>query len=208
MVGGDSSRPVRDVGRRIRVAAGTVLFRPNDECPGFVLVEQGAIKVSLVAASGREIVLYRVTPGDVCLQTFTYLVDNRPYTAEGVAETEVEAVLVPKAAFEQRFLEDREFRSQVFAAIARRFTDFEQVVETLAFTALETRVAAALLRLADEDGIVRATHDVVAMEIGSVREAVSRQLGALSRQGLVKLARGEVQLRDAAALRRLVRHGG
>lgn len=207
-MGQDSSRPVREEGRRIRVAAGTVLFRPNDECPGFVVVERGAIKVSLAAASGREIVLYRVTPGDVCLQTFTYLVENRPYTAEGVAETEVEAVLVPKAAFEQRFLGDREFRSQVFAAIARRFTDFEQVVETLAFTALETRVAAALLRLADEAGIVRATHDAVAMEIGSAREAVSRQLGAFSRQGLVKLARGEVQLRDAAALKRLVRHGG
>lgn len=207
-MGENSSKPVRDAGRRIRVAAGTVLFRPNDACPGFVLVEKGAIRVSLAAASGREIVLYRVTPGDVCLQTFAYLVENRPYTAEGVAETEVEAVLVPKEAFERRFLEDHEFRSQVFAAIARRFTDFEQVVETLAFTALETRVAAALLRLAGEDGIVRATHEAVAMEIGSAREAVSRQLGALARQGLVRLARGEVQVRDAAGLRRLIRHGG
>lgn len=207
-MGQDEPVPPLLAGRRIQVPAGTVLFRPNDECPGFVVVERGAIKVSLAAASGREIVLYRVTPGDVCLQTFTYLVQGRPYTAEGVAETELQAVMVPRPAFERLFLEDADFRGQVFGAIARRFTDFEQAIETLAFTALEGRVAAALLRLAGDDGIVRATHEAIATEIGSAREVVSRQLGALARQGLVGLTRGEVRVRDMVGLKRLARPGG
>ncbi len=52
------------------VPRGAVLFRPEDPCQGFVLVRSGSIKVSLTAENGREIVLYRVRPGEICLQTF------------------------------------------------------------------------------------------------------------------------------------------
>ncbi len=194
--------------QRIEVPSGTVLFRPNDPCPGFVVVERGAIKVSLTGASGREIVLYRVAPGDVCLQTFAYLVEGRPYTAQGVAESGLTATLIPPRDFEARFLGDAAFRRSVLAAIARRFADFEHMVETLAFTALESRVAAALLRLAGDGPEIRATHEAIAVEIGSAREVVSRQLGALAKQGLVELSRGCVRIRDRAALEAVARRAG
>lgn len=189
-------------GRVLSVPPGSVLFRPSDECPGFVAVKQGTIKVTLTAASGREIVLYRVAPGDVCLQTFACLAQGRRYSAHGVAETAVEAELIPRAAFERRFVEDAGFRATILGAIARRFADYEQVVETLAFIGLEARVAAALLRLADAQGVVRATHEAIATEIGSAREAVSRQLGAFAREGLVRLARGRIELGQRGALLR------
>ena len=194
--------------QRIEVPSGTVLFRPNDPCPGFVVVERGAIKVSLTGASGREIVLYRVAPGDVCLQTFAYLVEGRPYTAQGVAESGLTATLIPPRDFEARFLGDAAFRRSVLAAITRRFADFEHMVETLAFTALESRVAAALLRLAGDEQEIRATHEAIAVEIGSAREVVSRQLGALAKQGLVELSRGCVRIRDRAALEAVARRAG
>lgn len=197
----------RDAGR-IEVPAGTVLFRPNDPCPGFVVVERGAIKVSLTGASGREIVLYRVAPGDVCLQTFSYLVEGRPYTAQGVAEESLAATLIPPRDFEARFLGDAAFRRSVLGAIARRFADFEHVVETLAFTALEARVAAAVLRLAGAAPEIRATHEAIAVEIGSAREAVSRQLGVLAKQGLVGLSRGRIQLLDREGLESVARQAG
>ena len=42
----------------MQVPAGTVLFRPDAECTGFVVVHRGSVKVSLTAENGREIVLY------------------------------------------------------------------------------------------------------------------------------------------------------
>lgn len=57
----------------MRVPAGTVLFRPQEPCRGFLALRSGSIKVSLTSASGREIVLYRVHPGEICLQTFAEL---------------------------------------------------------------------------------------------------------------------------------------
>lgn len=187
----------------VKASAGDVLFRPGDPCRGFLAIRSGSVKVGLTGANGREIVLYRVGPGEICLQTFSCLVAGAAYAAEGVAEAAVDAVLIPPGAFDRLMAEDEAFRGAVLASVAGRFGDFEQVVQTLAFTGLEARIAAALLRLADASGEVRATHAELAAEIGSSREAVSRQLGLMARAGVVDLARGRIRVLRAGPLRRL-----
>ena len=189
--------------QRINAHAGDVLFRPDDPCKGFMALTRGANKVALSSASGREIVLYRVRPGEICLQTFSCLVQNKAYAAEGVAEEDVEAYVIPPRGFERLMQESEPFRAAVLNSVAGRFSDFEHVVETLAFSGLEQRVAAALLRLAGGDSAVHATHEALAAEIGSAREAVSRQLGLFARQGLVSLGRGRVEIKRRDALSRL-----
>lgn len=190
-------------GQMISLRAGTVLFRPSDECRGFLALRCGTIKVSMSSPMGREIVLYRVQPGDVCLQTFGCLVSGRRYGAEGRAETDVTAELIPPLEFERRMAADADFRGEVLGSISRRFTDFEHMVEALAFAPLPARVARALLRLAGECGVVDATHERIAIEIGSAREVVSRQLSTMAREGLVRSGRGRVMLLDRPALERL-----
>lgn len=187
----------------IHASQGQVMFRPEDPCQGFITLRRGSLRVALTSAGGREIVLYRVRPGEVCLQTFSCLVEHKHYAAEGVAEEEVDALLVPPEVFDRLMAENEAFRSAVLGSVAARFSDFERVVETLAFTGLEARVAEALLRRADTSGVVSATHEGLAAEIGSAREAVSRQLGLFARQGLVELARGRVVLKRRGALSRL-----
>lgn len=182
------------------VSAGTVLFRAGEPCAGFLAVRRGTIKVSLAGAVGREIVLYRVAPGEVCLQTFECLVEGGRYSAEGVAETDLEAELIPASEFQRRLAEDPEFRARLLGSIARRFHEFERMVESLAFTALAPRVARVLLRLAGEGHEVVATHERIAIEIGSAREAVSRQLAAFARAGWIRPGRGRLTLLDRPAL--------
>lgn len=187
----------------VHARPGEILFRPEDPCLGFITLRRGAIKVALTSAAGREIVLYRVRPGEICLQTFSCLLQGKKYAAEGVAEEDVEALLVPPAVFDRLMVENEPFRSAVLGSVAARFSDFEQVVETLAFTALDARVAGALLRLANADEAVTATHEALAAEIGSAREAVSRQLGLFARQGLVALSRGRIDIKRRDELSRL-----
>lgn len=127
----------------MRAPAGSVLFRPQEPCRGFLALKRGSIKVSLTAASGREIVLYRVHPGEICLQTFACLAQDQTYAAEGVAEEDIEGVLAPRPVWDRLMASDAGFRAAVMAAIARRFADFEQVVETLAFADLEQPPAGA-----------------------------------------------------------------
>jgi CRP-like cAMP-binding protein len=130
-------------------------------------VKSGSIRVTLVSEEGREVVLYRVRPGEICLQTFACLSRGATYAAEGVVETPVDGVLIPPAQFQKLVSESGAFRSAVFEAIAARFSEFEHVVETLAFTGIESRVASALLLLAGDGHLVTATHHDIATEIGS-----------------------------------------
>jgi len=187
----------------VRAKTGDVLFRPNDTCRGFIALRSGALRGGLTSAAGRELVLYRVKPGEICLQTFSCLVQGRCYTAEGVAESDLEAVLLQPSTFDRLMSEDEPFRAAVLASVASRFSDLEGMVEALAFTGLPARVAGALLANGDAGGVVRMTHEELAAEIGSAREAVSRQLGVFVRDGLVTLRRGYVTLADRPGLARV-----
>ncbi len=66
-------------------------------------------------------VLYRVRPGEVCLQTFSCLVDGTTYAAEGMAETDLKGEIIPAAQFAGRMEADPNFRSMVLASVATRF---------------------------------------------------------------------------------------
>ncbi len=183
-----------------RIEAGAVLFRPGDPCRGFVVLHEGTLRVTLTAASGREIVLYRVSRGDICLQTFSCLVEGRDYAACGIAETPLMAEVIPAVDFHRRLSDDSEFRRQVFSAVAQRFSDFERLVEDVALTGFTARLARALLRLANADGKVVATHEQLAVETGSGRAVVSRQLARFAAANLVGMERGQVSLLDWDAL--------
>ncbi len=189
--------------RATAVPRGTVLFRPDDACAGFVVVREGSIKVSLTAENGREIVLYRVRPGEICLQTFGCLVGGSPYSAEGVAETDLLLEIIPTGEFQRRVSAEPAFRQQLFAAVAARFADLERLVEDVALLSIEERLARALLRLAGEGQTVAATHEALAMEIGSARAVISRQLAAFARDGLVTAERGQIELLDRPGLEAL-----
>jgi len=189
------------------VPRGTVLFRPEDACKGFVVVRSGTIKVSLTAENGREIVLYRVRPGEVCLQTFGCLVKGNAYSAEGVAESDIEIEIIPIGEFQRLIADDLPFRQKLFSAVAERFADLERLVEDVALSSIEERLARALLRLAGEGARVDATQEALATEIGSAREVVSRQLGLFARAGLVVSARGHIDLIDRAGIEALAHSG-
>jgi CRP/FNR family transcriptional regulator len=186
----------------LKASAGDVLFRVDDVCHGFIALRSGSLRVGLTSAAGRELVLYRVRPGEICLQTFSCLARHGAYAAEGIAETDLDAVLIPPTAFDRLMSEDQAFRSVVLSSVASRFMDLEAMVETLAFTGLPARLAGALLRNA-QSAVVRMTHEDLAAEIGSAREAVSRQLAVFARADLVSLRRGRITLDNISGLERV-----
>jgi CRP/FNR family transcriptional regulator len=192
-----------DLRRRIAFPRGTTLFQPGQACPGLVLLDKGTIRVTLTAANGREVVLYRVSPGDMCLQTFACLVEGRSYSAEGVAETDLEGELVPPDQFRTRLDSDPAFRALVFSAVANRFGEYERLIEDVALTGFDARLARVLLRLADPSGEVHAAHSALAVETASGRAFVSRRMAEFARQGLVEQLRGGVRITDRAGLERI-----
>lgn len=172
---------------------GTTLFHAGDAAQGFVVVLRGRIDVSLVGASGREILLYSVDPGQSCIQTTLGLLGDESYTGEAVTVGEVDLVLIPRPQFLRLMDSDAGFRAFVLRAFGRRMADLTRVLEQVAFGRVEQRLAAALLDLAQGD-LVTATQGELAARIGSAREVVSRRLDAFARDGLTISDRGHVRL--------------
>lgn len=190
-----------------RVEAGRVLFRPGDPARGFLVLTSGRIHVYLSGRNGRELLLYRVEPGESCLQTTLGLLGDAPYHGEGVAETDVEGYIIPPGLFLRLMGTSEGFRSFVFKAFANRLSDSLFVLEQVAFVRVEERLVRALLAGADGKGVISATHQQLAVAIGSAREVVSRRLDALSSAGLIALERGEIRILDRARLSRRMQDG-
>lgn len=189
---------------KIQIPTGKILFRPGDEVTGFVLLIAGRVDVYMTGQSGREILLYSVTPGETCVQTTLGLMGEEDYSAEAVAETDIEIVIIPKSVFLDLLASSAPFRTFVFHAFASRLQSIMHVLEQVAFIKVEERLAAILLERSDESGKVHNTHQELATAIGTAREVVSRRLELLGKKGMVTLERGNIQITNRSGMVRLI----
>lgn len=190
------------------VPAGTVVFQSGDTCENYLLVIDGSVRVQMVSENGREIVLYRVDQGQTCILTTSCLMTSDAYAAEGMTETDVRAVMIPAIDFHKLMAASDVFRSFVFASYGTRLSDLLMLVDEVAFHRIDVRLAKFLLERAGENGRIEATHQVLAVELGSAREVISRQLKEFERRGWVRLARGMVEIIDVSALEGLSGNSG
>ncbi len=181
----------------------TVIFGPGKAPESLLLLLEGSVRVQQTSEGGREVLLYRVTAGESCVLTTACLLAYEDYTAEGIAEADLRAVLIPRTTFDTLISRSPEFRRFVFTAYSRRITDLFHVIEEVVFRRIDLRLAQKLIDLAGPDGTLQATHATLAQELGSVREVISRQLQEFQRRGWVELGRGVVKIAEPAALRRL-----
>lgn len=178
-----------------RIPAGSLLFGPGKAPDHMLMLLEGTVRVQKQGESGREIVLYRVNAGDSCVMTSACLLTfDGGINAEGVAETDIRAVAIPRAEFDDLMATSPEFRNFVFSAYSKRISDLFFIIDEIAFRRLDIRLARKLLDLKDGDGAVAATHQELAAELGTAREVVTRQLQEFQRRGWVRLARGVVNL--------------
>jgi CRP/FNR family transcriptional regulator len=133
------------------------------------------------------------------VQTTLGLMAGEPYSGEALAVTESRVVMIPRALFLRLLDSEPGFRGFVFSALGRRMQDVTRVLEQVAFASIESRLAAALLELS-EDNLVHATQAELAARIGSAREVVTRRLDAFQRAGWVTTDRGTVRLLDPTSL--------
>lgn len=189
----------------VHLPAGTVLFRPGDLCLQFPIILSGTVRVYRIGRSGKEMLLYRVTAGQTCIMTTTCLLASDMYAAGGTVEEDVRAVLVSVAQFSELMNRSADFRRMVFRGYSTRIMDLMQRIEALCDVPVDVRLAARLLETCGADGVVATTHQSLASEIGTAREVVSRSLERLEHAGLVRLARGHVEVIDRFRLSAVAR---
>lgn len=205
---GDAQQMLRRCAQPVTLPAGTKVFEPGMAARSYIMVASGRVRVQQVSESGREIVLYRIGGGDTCILTTACLLAHEDYPAEAIAETEVSALVVPQTCFDELLARSARFRDFVFSMYASRITDLMLLVEEIAFGHIDARLAQRLLDLMDSSGRITRTHQDLAVELGTAREVISRQLKEFERRGWLRLQRGAIEVAEPARLRGLASGSG
>lgn len=189
--------------RVVELGPNQVVFAPGKKPDAFLLVLQGTVRVHQYGASGREIVLYRVSGGESCIMTTACLLSDEEYLAEGVTETPVTAVALGRGDFDALIARSPVFRRFVFSKYAARVTRLMELVEDVAFERIDKRLARKLLELAHDAQSLDTTHQSLAVELGSAREVISRQMKQFATRGWITATRGRIEIINRQALNAL-----
>jgi CRP/FNR family transcriptional regulator len=196
----DLPEPLRETAE-IVVPAGECVFAQGQRAENYLVVTEGSVKVFARSSEGREVILYRVKAGEMCTLTTSCMLGRTKYPAEAVTETEVRAKIIDAAGFERALDESGPFRQFVFRSLGERLAEIMQRMEQLVLESVHLRLVRCLLSRADASGVAIATHEQLALEVGTAREVVSRHLGIMEGEGLIVTERGQVRLLRLDALR-------
>ncbi|MFP5348715.1 MAG: Crp/Fnr family transcriptional regulator [Gammaproteobacteria bacterium] len=178
-----------------RFTRGTVLLRRDaSNFNQFFLILEGSVRVYHVAPDGRELTLYRVEPGDLCVLSLNALYHNRSFDVVAEASTDVYALGIAAPDFFACLGGSEGFRHFVFSALSGRLCELMCLAQDTAFQNLSMRLVCLLGRLFEraKTNSLNVTHQKLAQELGATREVVSRLLKDLELKGHIRLARGKI----------------
>ena len=178
-------------------------IKDGDGCTGAVFVREGCVRVYVLSDEGKEVTLYRLFPGDVCLLSASCVVQAITFDVFVEATENSECFVLNPKAFSD--VADRNTDMKIFALelAVERFSDVMWVIQQILFMSLDRRVAVFLYEELNNRGgdTVKLTHEQIAKYISSAREAVSRMLKYFAEEGIVELSRSGVKVIDRAKLK-------
>ena len=190
--------------KEVTLPADYEVFHDGDPCENYIFVVNGATRVFKAFENGREMLLYRLQAGETCSLTTSILLAGGKYTASAMTEAETHAVIIPIGVFHDTFDKSKGFRDFVCSTFGGRIRDFIMLLESIATRNVDVRLARYLLENKSVDNTVEASHKVLAFELGTAREVVSRHLKDFESSGWVSLSRKNIQLLQPDAMEQLV----
>ena len=177
----------------------------NLECSGVFIVKSGKLRLYMCSDEGKEITLYRLSPGEMCMLSASCVLQSITFDVFVDAETSTDCYTISGAAFNK--VAEKVPAMKIFAleAAVSRFSDVMWIMQQIVFMNQDKRLAIFLLEEAESKGenIITLTHEQIARHLGTAREVVTRMLRYFQSEGMVKLTRGTVEITDQKAMERL-----
>ncbi|MGL4606652.1 MAG: Crp/Fnr family transcriptional regulator [Eubacteriaceae bacterium] len=184
---------------------GESLHSGDNDCVGVFLVKSGSLRTYLLSDEGKEVTLYRLFSGEVCMLSASCLLKNITFDVHIDAATKTEVILLNSAVFSS-IVEKNIYAENFSYKIAMdRFSDVIWAMEQILFMSFDQRLAIFLLDESQKNNTdtIILTHEEIAKYLGSAREVVSRMLKHFEKEGFVSLFRGGVTLLDKSQLKQL-----
>jgi CRP/FNR family transcriptional regulator len=182
-----------------------LLLTGADKCNRVYFVLAGTLRVFKLSEEGREVTLYRLGQGDICLFTLSCLVGIGELNTSVEADGHAEVISLPGAIFQKLLKSNPKINQHIMETVFLRLNQLMQVVEMVTFVPIKKRVALFLCQALEKQNSLklRLTKERIAFEIGTAREVVSRILGEFEREGVLILSRGTVIINDEILLKNL-----
>lgn len=191
---------------RIKYNKGESIYNSLNNCTGIIIVKSGLLRAYIKSEKGREVTLYLLDEGDICVLSASCVLNNITFDVQVDSQKDSELILVRLNEIENVYKNIYVENFLLNEAIIR-FSDVMWTMEQILFSKFDERLAIFLLDEAsrNKNDIIVSTHEEIAKHLGSAREVVSRMLKYFSSEGLIKLSRGKVHIVDKSRLRGLIR---
>lgn len=182
-----------EAGQVASLPRGHQIYWQGDACQGIAFMLSGSIRVYKCSEGGREISLYEIIPGETCILNASCIIGRQGYPANAVTLSDCTALLIPADKFRHLMERYEALRIYIYALLGQRLAEIMELVEEIAFRRMDDRLRDHLLEKS-ENGILRATHQTIANDLGTSREVVTRLLRDLENRGEVHVSRNEISL--------------
>jgi len=192
---------------RKKAGRGEIIFAKDDPGHSLIGVTSGAVKISVFAPDGREIVLNIINAGEVFGEIA--LLDGGPRSADATAMTDCELQIIDRRDFVAIMREEPDMPLTIIKLLCARLRSTSDQVHDVMFLNAATRIAKSILKIAavDQSGtdklVAKVTQREISQIVGLSREMTNKQLRIWERAGVVKIARGSIVLMDLVELTRI-----
>jgi CRP/FNR family transcriptional regulator len=176
--------------------AGDIIMRTGQYINNTMLVTKGQLKIFREGENGGEFLMYYLQPGQACAVSMICATKSQTSQIMAKAVEDVELIIVPLSLMEKWMMEHRSWYEFVIFTYRIRFEELLEVVDSIAFRAMDERLEFYLKRHAEASGIkdLKVSHQEIATELNTSREVISRLLKKMEQRDLVKLHRNHIEL--------------
>ncbi len=187
---------IANVAKEVFVKEGEPIIKFGEFIKSTPLIAEGLLKVVRQDEDGHEILLYFLNGGNTCVMTVTCCMKQEKSKIKAVAETDTHLLLIPFHYMDEWMRKFRSWRNFILQTYSARFEEMLATLDSVAFESLDSRLLRYLheREKALQTSEFHITHQQIAVELNSSREAVSRLLKKLETNGLIKLGRNKIKL--------------
>lgn len=188
-----------------QIKKGTIIHNGSMDCTGLLLVKHGQLRAYILSDEGREITLYRLFDRDMCLFSASCIMRSIQFDVTIEAEKDTGLWIIPAEIYKNIMEESAPVANYTNELMASRFSDVMWLMEQIMWKSFDKRLAAFLLEESTLEGnnTLKLTHEIIANHLGTAREVVTRMLRYFQSEGMVKLARGIVEITNTEKLQQI-----
>lgn len=180
-----------------------IITKAEDNCLGIIVIKKGELSISMTSEEGREITLFHLNDGDVCVLSASCILNQITFDVFIEAICDTEAIVINPAVFSEICTRNLYAENFILKNTTERFSDVMWAMQQILFMNFDKRLAIYLIdeEKNSKNSVIKTTHEQIAKKIGSAREVVSRTLKKFSEQGFVELSRGSVKILDKQSIK-------